>query len=148
MTIDYNIYNLHYTDPILHDEDCWNGLYKTYGEMWEGEGYTIEKHTAAELGFTFDGQVYYLPQWYKFRSDREIELAKQIIIDDLLAEAANATPAKDKYDKEIENQEEMEAYISKQLKEEGYTKKQIEQILADYYSGRTLDSAIQKAIGC
>ena len=27
--------------PILHDEDEWGGKYKTYGEMWKGEGYTI-----------------------------------------------------------------------------------------------------------
>ena len=27
--------------PILHDEDEWNGAYATYGEMWAGEGYTI-----------------------------------------------------------------------------------------------------------
>lgn len=28
--------------PILHDEDYWDGKYKTYGEMWIGEGYMIE----------------------------------------------------------------------------------------------------------
>lgn len=27
--------------PILHDEDEWNGKYKTWGEMWVGEGYKI-----------------------------------------------------------------------------------------------------------
>ena len=26
---------------ILHDEDLWDKKYKTYAEMWEGEGYTI-----------------------------------------------------------------------------------------------------------
>lgn len=30
------------SSPILHDEDEWNGKYKTYGEMWEGENYKIE----------------------------------------------------------------------------------------------------------
>ena len=29
--------------PILHDEDMWSGKYKTYGEMWNGECYEIEK---------------------------------------------------------------------------------------------------------
>lgn len=27
--------------PILNDEDEWDGMYKTYGEMWRGEGYFI-----------------------------------------------------------------------------------------------------------
>ena len=31
-----------YNEPILHDEDEWEGRYRTYGEMWEGEGYIIE----------------------------------------------------------------------------------------------------------
>ena len=29
--------------PILHDEDQWGGKYKTVGEMWAGEGYTVEQ---------------------------------------------------------------------------------------------------------
>lgn len=29
--------------PILHDEDQWMGKYKTYGEMWAGEGYAVEQ---------------------------------------------------------------------------------------------------------
>ena len=29
--------------PILSDEDQWGGKYKTYGEMWTGEGYDIEE---------------------------------------------------------------------------------------------------------
>lgn len=28
-----------FNDPILHDEDEWDGKYKTYGDMWLGEGY-------------------------------------------------------------------------------------------------------------
>lgn len=31
--------------PILHNEDMWNGKYKTYGEMWIGENYTITNST-------------------------------------------------------------------------------------------------------
>ena len=29
--------------PILHDEDMWGGKYRTYGEMWRGEGFAIEE---------------------------------------------------------------------------------------------------------
>ena len=28
---------------ILHDEDDWDGKYKTYGEMWLGEGYRLKE---------------------------------------------------------------------------------------------------------
>ena len=38
--INRQIYDTWYDQPILHDEDHWNGKYKTYGEMWNGEGYT------------------------------------------------------------------------------------------------------------
>lgn len=31
--------------PILHDEDLWSGKYKTYADMWRGEGYKIEEST-------------------------------------------------------------------------------------------------------
>lgn len=34
-------YNEWKDQPILHDEDMWNGKYKTYGEMWQGEGFAI-----------------------------------------------------------------------------------------------------------
>ena len=44
MTISYEIYNAWKNQPILHDEDMWDGKYKTYGEMWVGENYTIEAH--------------------------------------------------------------------------------------------------------
>ena len=44
MTISYEIYNAWKDQPILHDEDMWCGKYKTYGEMWIGENYTIEAH--------------------------------------------------------------------------------------------------------
>lgn len=39
------IYNEFKEQPILHDEDEWNGKYKTYGDMWKGEGYAVEKRT-------------------------------------------------------------------------------------------------------
>lgn len=43
MKIKYDIYINWKDQIILHDEDMWNGKYKTYGEMWVGEGYEIEK---------------------------------------------------------------------------------------------------------
>lgn len=41
-TISATTYNEWHNQPILHDEDEWDGKYKTYGEMWLGEGYTIK----------------------------------------------------------------------------------------------------------
>lgn len=43
MNIDLETYLTRKDDPILHDEDEWDGKYKTYGEMWDGEGYTIDE---------------------------------------------------------------------------------------------------------
>jgi hypothetical protein len=37
--------------PILHDEDQWQGKYKTFGDMWAGEGYKLEE---ASYGGAFD----------------------------------------------------------------------------------------------
>ena len=48
--------------PILHDEDEWGGKYKTYGEMWKGEGYTIGDANGMEF------------------TDRELELLSEGII--------------------------------------------------------------------
>ena len=35
-----DVWAKYYNAPIMHDEDEWGGQYKTYGEMWEAEGYT------------------------------------------------------------------------------------------------------------
>lgn len=35
------IYNEYKDQPILHDEDMWQGKYNTYGEMWEGENFAV-----------------------------------------------------------------------------------------------------------
>lgn len=40
MTISAEVWDDFFYCPILHDEDDWDGKYKTYGEMWLGEGYT------------------------------------------------------------------------------------------------------------
>jgi len=37
--ISLEVYENWKDQPILHDEDEWSGKYKTYGEMWYGEGY-------------------------------------------------------------------------------------------------------------
>lgn len=42
MMIDRDTYEIWKDQPILHDEDEWDGKYSTYGEMWIGEGYVIE----------------------------------------------------------------------------------------------------------
>lgn len=42
MVIDYDTFLTWKDQPILHDEDDWDGKYQTYGEMWKGEGYEIE----------------------------------------------------------------------------------------------------------
>lgn len=41
-TINSKTYSEWHRQPILHDEDDWNGNYRTYGEMWRGEGYQID----------------------------------------------------------------------------------------------------------
>lgn len=40
--IKYEDYLKFKDQPILHDEDMWNGKYRTFGEMWEGEGVGID----------------------------------------------------------------------------------------------------------
>ena len=37
------------SQPILHDEDQWNGKYKTYNDMWAGEGYKLEESQEDEI---------------------------------------------------------------------------------------------------
>ena len=62
MTISWDIYKDWGNQPILHDEDEWGGKYKTYAEMWEGEGYTIG--AANIVGF----------------SDQELELISEGVV--------------------------------------------------------------------
>lgn len=40
--IDSETYRAWHNQPILHSEDEWDGRYQTYGDMWAGEGYTID----------------------------------------------------------------------------------------------------------
>jgi hypothetical protein len=42
MTISKETFDMWKNQPIFHDEDDWNGKYSTYGEMWRGEGCTVE----------------------------------------------------------------------------------------------------------
>lgn len=41
--IDLETYLYWKDKPILHDEDEWNCKYRTWGEMWDGEGYQVEE---------------------------------------------------------------------------------------------------------
>ena len=43
MEISKETYERFKDQPILHDEDMWNGKYRTFGEMWVGEGYSVKK---------------------------------------------------------------------------------------------------------
>ena len=43
MKISAEWWDVCFNSPILHDEDDWSGKYKTYGEMWLGEGYEREE---------------------------------------------------------------------------------------------------------
>lgn len=47
MKISYKVYEDWKDQQILHDEDNWGGRYKTYGEMWSGEGYEIDPDSCA-----------------------------------------------------------------------------------------------------
>lgn len=46
-TVCMTVYKKYYDSIILHDEDVWDGEYRTYGEMWEGEHYSVvpDDHT-------------------------------------------------------------------------------------------------------
>ena len=61
MTISYEIYNAWKDQPILHDEDMWDGKYKTYGEMWIGENYTIEGKSKMTNVFIIEKST--IPAW-------------------------------------------------------------------------------------
>jgi len=97
-----------------------------------------------DLSYVVDGETLYLPTWYVYRSDKEIEETKKFLIEQ--SARTNPVAVIDDYDKEIEKQEEMEAHIVRELKKDGFNRKQIDEILARYYSGQTLDSAMQSIL--
>ncbi len=43
MSIDLGTYLYWKDKPISHDQDEWDGKYRTWGEMYLGEGYEIEE---------------------------------------------------------------------------------------------------------
>lgn len=97
-----------------------------------------------DLSCVIDGETLYLPTWYLYRSDKEIEETKRFLIE----QSAHTNPVTvvDDYDVDIKKQEEIEAHIVRQLKKKGFTRKQVDEILARYYSGQTLDSAMQSIL--
>lgn len=101
-----------------------------------------------DLSFKYNGETFYLPTWYQLESEEEIEGAKAALIAEMIrSDSAEPTEfVEDEYDAELDRMTEMEEYIWNQLKAEGYTSDQIEEILARYYSGQTLDSAMQSVI--
>lgn len=101
-----------------------------------------------DLSFKVNGETFYLPLWYQLRSDEEIEEAKLVLIEEMIRSESEQSvdPVVDEYDADLDNMTEMEEHIFKGLKEEGYTKNQIEEIFARYYSGQTLDAAMQSVM--
>lgn len=87
------------------------------------------------LKFMKDGQEQYLPTWFMHRSDKEVEEAKQKLI--------NAP--KKSYD-EYEPIEIDEVKIRRDLRKEGFSSDDIEEIIAMIYNGMTVDSAIQRQL--
>ena len=82
------------------------------------------------------GEVDYLPTWYIDRSDEEVEKAKQILIN------APEGQYTEFHEIKIPN----EAKLRRDLKEEGFIKPEIEEIIEYIYSGGTVDAAIQRQL--
>ena len=91
-----------------------------------------------DLSYTYNGKTYYLPEWCKDWSRDDIEQAKKDAIAGLEYPDPNAYKDEPRYSEE-------DLYdIEEQLRHEGYSRREIDQIIEDVLSGRTLDSAIQK----
>lgn len=71
-TIDKATYDEWGHQPILHDEDEWGGKYKTYADMWSGEGYRLEESILTSDGYTTpsEGAVEQFLDKYGFGDDR------------------------------------------------------------------------------
>lgn len=96
MTISKEIYKRWKDQPILHDEDQWNGKYRTVGDMWTGEGYTIEKVMPnaelsidiSELDMTIDEVTEYIhknygDKWKFSRTEPRYESCVMAIFEEL-----------------------------------------------------------------
>ena len=86
------------------------------------------------LAFEKDGETWHLPTWYADRSDEEIESLKRIVIDAKPRTYDATTPAVD-----ID-----ESKVRRDLRAEGFSRQEIDEIIAMVYNGMTMDSAIQR----
>ena len=86
------------------------------------------------LAFEKDGETWHLPTWYADRSDDEIESLKQTVI--------NAKPRT--YDADTLAVDIDESKVRSDLRAEGFSRSEIDEIIAMVYNGMTMDSAIQR----
>lgn len=86
-----------------------------------------------KLEYVVNGEVNFLPMWCLEWPDNEIEEAKRIAIED----AENEKKIKD--DPIVIDEKD----IRKQLKEAGFYKAEISEIIRRVYEGQSLDSAMQ-----
>lgn len=87
------------------------------------------------LRFVKNGQEQYLPTWFMYKSDEEVEEAKQKLIN-----------APDRTYNSYEPIEIDEDKIRRELKKEGFSSADIDEIIAMIYNGMTVDSAIQRQL--
>lgn len=90
-----------------------------------------------KLAYEINGEVKYLPQWCLLMSDEQIEKSKKTLIN----EAKNLKPKYESKPIVVD-----EPKIKKMLKSDGFTKSQIEEIIAMLYCGYTMDNAIQSVL--
>ena len=89
------------------------------------------------LKFEIDGQEEWLPAWFAEASDEEIERAKKA--------TTEARLRRKEYVPEYSDDEYVELNIN-DLKAEGFSKSEIDEIVAMIENGHTVDSAIQRQL--
>lgn len=95
------------------------------------------------LHLNVDGEDVYLPTWYAEKSDDEVNDAKQILEKAVRDRhnRVNDYSADDYEEIEID-----ERSLRRDLKAEGFSKADCDEIIAMIYNGHTVDSAIQRQI--
>lgn len=100
----------------------------------------IRSDTADKLRVEYDGEVEYLPTWYLNMDDNDIEEAKQIVRDAMKTRRVDRV-VEDDYYEDID-----ERSLRSDLRREGFSGTDIDEIVAMIYNGHTVDSAIQRQI--
>lgn len=88
------------------------------------------------LAFYKNGEIWHLPTWFADKSDDEIERLKQTVID--------AEPHS--YDSTIPAVDIDESKVRRDLRAEGFSRPEIDEIIAMVYNGMTMDGAIQRQL--